>query len=115
MTGVDEMLNAQPQPASGRWRAHLVRIPVVAARRTVTFVWTSRWIRGSRWAHKALYTVVGWFGLVGLAVAAMAITMRVNDEPNASLASVAFMSVLGAAFVMLALFVFRPLLRPEAR
>ncbi len=39
-------------------------------------------IRGRLWAQKALYLVVGWFGLVGLAVAAMAIAMYVNDDPQ---------------------------------
>jgi hypothetical protein len=68
-------------------------------------------VRGSRWAPKALYTVVGWFGLVGPAVAAMAITMYVNDDPIASGGSTVFMSVLGGAFLLLALFLYRPLLR----
>ena len=68
-------------------------------------------VRGTRWAPKALYTVVGWFGLVGPAVAAMAITMYVNDDPIASTGSTVFMSVLGGAFLLLALFLYRPLLR----
>lgn len=68
-------------------------------------------VRGSRWAPKALYIVVGWFGLVGPAVAAMAITMYVNDDPIASGGSTVFMSVLGGAFLLLALFLYRPLLR----
>ena len=62
------------------------------------------------WAHKALYTVVGWFGLVGLAVAAMAITMYVNDDPIASGGNAIFMTVLGGLFLVLATYVFRPLL-----
>jgi hypothetical protein len=40
--------------------------------------------RGLCWAPKALYTVVGWFGLVGPAVAAMGIAMELNDDPAAS-------------------------------
>ena len=68
-------------------------------------------VRGAPWAPKALYLVVGWFGLVGPAVAAMAITMYVNDDPNASLGSTIFMTALGLAFVALAVLVFRPLLQ----
>ncbi len=67
-------------------------------------------VRGAHWADKALYTVVGWFGLVGAAVAAMAITMYLNEDPNGSAASAAFMTALGLAFFVLALGVYRPLL-----
>jgi hypothetical protein len=72
-------------------------------------------VRGAPWARKALYAVVGWFGLVGPAVAAMAITMYVNDDPNASGGNVAFMIALGLASVMFALVLFRPLFRAPAR
>jgi hypothetical protein len=68
-------------------------------------------VRGTAWAHKAMYTVVGWFALVGTAVSAMAVTMYVNDDPNASGGSVAFMTALGLVFALLALFLYRPLFR----
>jgi hypothetical protein len=53
-------------------------------------------VRGASWAQKVLYTVVGWFGLVGPAVAAMAIATYVNYDPNASAGSALFMTGLGA-------------------
>jgi heme/copper-type cytochrome/quinol oxidase subunit 3 len=62
-------------------------------------------------AHKALYTLVGWFGLVGPAVAAMAIAMDANNDPNASASNTAFMIALGIAFLTLAVYVYRPLFR----
>lgn len=65
--------------------------------------------RGTPWAQKALYLVVGWFGLVGPAVAAMAISMYVNDDPNASVGNAIFMVTLGLAFAALAVVLFRPL------
>jgi hypothetical protein len=67
------------------------------------------------WATKALYTAVTWFGLVGPAVAAMAITMAVNNDPNGSTGNAVFMSVLGLAFLALALVVYQPLLRCPTR
>jgi hypothetical protein len=70
-------------------------------------------VRGTTWSHKALYTVVGWFGLVGVAVAAMAITMYVNDDPNASGGNAVFMTALGLALAALAVWVYRPLFRPS--
>ena len=66
-------------------------------------------VRGTSWAQKALYTVVGWFGLVGPAVAAMAITMYVNDDPNAAGGNAVFMTALGLAFAALAVYLCRPL------
>jgi hypothetical protein len=72
-------------------------------------------VRGTHWAPKALYTVAGWFGLVGPAVAAMAITMYVNDDPIASGGNAVLMSVLGLAFLTLAVFVYWPLYQGRAR
>jgi len=59
--------------------------------------------RGAGWARRALYSVVGWFSLVGLAVAAMAIAMYARDDPGSSLGSVVFMAVLGLGLTALAL------------
>ena len=70
-------------------------------------------VRGAPWAHKALYTVVGWFGLVGPAVAGMAIAMYANGDPNASGANVVFMTALGLVFAALAVFLYRALFRPD--
>lgn len=66
-------------------------------------------VRGAAWAPRALYLVVGWFGLVGPAVAAMALTMFLNDDPNASGGATVFMTALGLGFVFLALYLYRPL------
>jgi hypothetical protein len=71
-------------------------------------------VRGADWAARALYLVVGWFGLVGPAVAAMAITMYVNDDPVASGGNALLMSLLGLAFLVLAIYVYWPLLRGRA-
>jgi hypothetical protein len=70
-------------------------------------------LRGRPWAQKALYLVVGWFGLVGPAVAAMAIAMYVNDDPNATVGNAIAMTILGLAFAMLAVSVYLPLVRSE--
>jgi len=68
-------------------------------------------VRGRPWAQKALYLVVGWFGLVGPAVAAMAIAMYVNDDPNATAGNAIAMTILGLAFAILAVSVYLPLVR----
>jgi hypothetical protein len=72
-------------------------------------------VRGTAWAPKALYTVAGWFALVGPAVAAMAIAMAVNDDPNASAATTAFMATLGLAFAVLGAVLYRPLFSTARR
>ncbi len=68
-------------------------------------------VRETAWAQKAAYTVAGWFGLVGPAVAAMAVAMYVDDDPNASGGDAVFMIALGLAFALLALILYWPLVR----
>lgn len=65
-------------------------------------------VHGRGWALKAMYLVIGWFALVGPAVAAMAISMYVNDDPTASAADAVFMTLMGLAFAALAVAVYRP-------
>jgi hypothetical protein len=72
-------------------------------------------LRGRPWAQKALYLVVGWFGLVGPAVAAMAIAMYVNDDPNATVGNAIAMTILALAFAILAVSVYLPLFRSQRR
>jgi hypothetical protein len=67
--------------------------------------------RGRDWAPKALLAVAGWFGLVGPAVAAMAAAMQVAGDPSASTGATVTMTLLGAAFLAFALWVFQPLAR----
>ena len=45
-------------------------------------------------------------------LAAMAITMFANEDPNASGANVIFMTALGLVFAALAIFLYRALFRP---
>lgn len=65
--------------------------------------------RGADWARKALYGVVGWFALVPISVAAMSITMVVNDDPNAALGNAVVLSVAAVLFAVFAAWVYRPL------
>jgi hypothetical protein len=71
-------------------------------------------VRETPWAQKALYTVTGWFGLVGPAVGAMAIAMDVNGDPNASAGNTAFMTALGLAFAVLVVVLYRPLIHSRS-
>lgn len=71
--------------------------------------------RGQGWAKKALHGVVGWLGLVGPAVAAMAVTMRLAGDPTASPGrTVAFVGV-GAALAALSIRLLAPLFRGVRR
>lgn len=71
-------------------------------------------LRERDWAPKALYAVVGWLALVGPAVAGMALTMYVNDDPNASLGLALLMAALAVGLLALAAFVARPLFSRES-
>jgi hypothetical protein len=61
------------------------------------------------WARKAAYAVIGWFSLVPASVAAMAITMQVNDDPLASTGNTVTMTVAALVFMPAAALLYRPL------
>lgn len=65
--------------------------------------------RGLGWARKALHLVVGWLALVGLAVAAMGVTMRLHEDPAMSGGQLAAFVVVGAALALLYVWLERPL------
>lgn len=64
---------------------------------------------GSRSGPRAMYGLVGWFALVPPSVAAMAVTMVVNDDPHASPGSMVLFVGSAAVFGIFAWRVFRPL------
>ena len=66
-------------------------------------------IRGAEWGRKALYAVFGWFALVPPSVAAMAMVMVVNDDPNASAEQALVFAVTALVFAALAVRLYRPL------
>jgi hypothetical protein len=66
-------------------------------------------LAGASWAAKGLYAAIGWFALVGVSVAAMGITMYVNDDPHASGASVVMFGVMAVVFTLLAVRLYWPL------
>lgn len=59
--------------------------------------------------------MVGWFGVIGPAVASMSIAMDVRDDQNATLAGTVFMSLFGASVAALAIATFAPLVRARGR
>jgi hypothetical protein len=69
-------------------------------------------LRGARWAGMAAYPVAGWLALVPAAVAAMMISMLVNDDPAGSVAAAVLLSVVALACLTLATAVYQPLFTP---
>lgn len=67
--------------------------------------------KGARWAPSLFTGTVTWFALITVAVAAMSITMIVNDDPNASIAQLAVFAGITAIVVPYAL---RVLVSPAA-
>jgi hypothetical protein len=72
-------------------------------------------LRGSHAAQKYLYAIIGWFGLVGPSVAAMAAAMLVNDDPLSSSGRVVQFVIIGAVFAGLAVRLYQPLFWPRSR
>ncbi len=65
--------------------------------------------QGLPWARLGAYAVIGWFSLVPAAVAAMAVVMQINDDPNASTALTATFVSAAVVFTLGALRLFLPL------
>jgi hypothetical protein len=65
-------------------------------------------LRGRDWAATALLGVAGWFGLVGPAVAAMAIAMQLDHDPATTSGATLSLTALGLAFTAFAIWTFRP-------
>jgi hypothetical protein len=66
--------------------------------------------RGAPWARKGAYAVIGWFSLVPVSVAAMAVTMQLRGDPDASLASSVGLSMVAITCLAAATALYRPLL-----
>lgn len=67
--------------------------------------------RGAPGAIKATYALLGWFALVPPSVAAMAVTMLVNDDPYRSMPASVLFVLIAAVCAVLAVRVYRPVLR----
>lgn len=65
------------------------------------------------WARTASYAVIGWFALVPGAVAAMAIVMQINDDPNATTGSTVTFVVAAIVFTLGAARLYRPMVHPD--
>ena len=66
-------------------------------------------LRGVRWARKAAFAVIAWFALVPASIAAMAITMEANADPNAEPTVMWVFTVAAVIFTVGAALLFRPL------
>lgn len=89
------------------WSIYLLDLGVVVP---ATVVGAVALLRGSDLGRRALYAVTGWFALVPPSVAAMAATMLVNGDPDASSATVVGLSFASVVFAAFAAVVYRPLL-----
>lgn len=72
-------------------------------------------LRGSVWARKAFYGVIGWFALVPGSVAAMAVVMVFRDDPAASASKAVGFVAVALVCMAAAATVFLPLLRDRGR
>jgi hypothetical protein len=71
-------------------------------------------LRGSRWADRAFYGVVGWFALVPGSVAAMAVVMVARDDPAADARRASAFVATALVLAVLAGRVLVPLVRVRA-
>lgn len=64
---------------------------------------------GAVWGRSAAYAVVGFFAVVPLSVAAMAVTMVLRGDPNGSVVAATGFSGAAIGFGLMALLMYRPL------
>jgi hypothetical protein len=70
--------------------------------------------RRAAWARKAMYAVVGWFALVPPSVAAMGITMEINDDPHAAVGQTVILVLATVVFAAFSVWLYRPLFGRQA-
>jgi hypothetical protein len=93
------------------WTIYLLDLGVIVP---ATVVGAVALLRGRELGRRALYATTGWFALVPPSVAAMAAVMLVNDDPNASMATVVTLTAASVAFGIFTVIVYRPLLSRTA-
>ncbi len=69
--------------------------------------------RRAAWGREAAYAVIGWFVSVPVAVAAMAVTMQLRDDPNATTGATVVLVVAAVVFTAGAGVLYMPLFRPH--
>jgi hypothetical protein len=93
------------------WTVALLDLGVAVPAITATGIALIR--GGTAWAAKAMYVVVGWLALVGPAVAAMAVAMELNDDPNASMGRTVMFCAAAGVFLGFAARIYWPVLKPH--
>ena len=63
---------------------------------------------GAAWARRAMYVLLTGYSCLAVAVAAMAVVMYVNADPDASLVLVGGFSAVAVAFATLTILLYRP-------
>jgi hypothetical protein len=92
------------------WTIFLLDLGIVVPVAIATAVGLAR---RRRWAHKALYAVVGWFALVPASVAAMAVVKVLRGNPRADPGDAAVLIVMAVATGLLAVALYLPVFRPR--
>ena len=90
------------------WLVKLMDLGMVVPAAVVTGVGL---LRGAVWARRPMYAILGGYTLIGTSVAAMAITMLVNADPDASAGMTTAFVLFAGVFWALTLALYRPLLR----
>jgi hypothetical protein len=90
------------------WLVKLMDLGIIAPLATVTAIGLAR---GAQWARRPAFAIIGAYALLGASVAGMAITMMINNDPDASAVVAAGFAALALAFAALAVAQYRSLFR----
>jgi hypothetical protein len=72
-------------------------------------------LKGAAWARRVMYVLLTGYTCLAISVAAMAIVMYANSDPDASVAVTAGFLIFAVAFVTLTVLLYRPLFRRTKR
>lgn len=87
------------------WMVKLMDLGIIVPAAVATAVGL---LKGADWARRAMYVLLTGYSCLAVAVAAMAVVMYVNADPDASLVLVGGFSAFALAFATLTILLYRP-------
>jgi hypothetical protein len=96
------------QSPTSFWLVKMMDLGIVVPIATATGIGL---LRGRAWADRLTFAMIGGYAVLATSVTGMAITMQVNNDPDASVANVIVFAAFSMALAVLAVALYRPLFR----
>lgn len=90
------------------WTVFLLDLGIVVP---ITVAVSMGLLRGTGWARKAIYGLVGWYALVTTAVLTLFVSLLVHGDPNVTVGIVIALSIATLVIIAFMVLLYRPLFR----